>query len=233
VTLPATVVADILKKAIAGSVAVNSKTYDGTTAATGAITLSGVIAGDSVAATASFAFDDKNAGAGKVVTIGGGSLSGADAGNYSLALPASVVADILKRAITVAADAQTKTQGTDDPALTYAVTDGSLVSGETLSGSLSRTGGEAPGSYAIEQGTLTASTNYQLTFVSNQLTIEARPASQNTARPDEQRALLEFLSRLGRSSLLELRVVDEREAACPKSGAEAQDCGTEAKISLR
>ncbi|MDJ1157025.1 YDG domain-containing protein [Chelatococcus sp. SYSU_G07232] len=65
------------------------KTYDGTTAATlntvGAV-FNGMAAGDHLTvASGTGAFSDKNAGAGKRVTITGLSLGGADAGNYVLA----------------------------------------------------------------------------------------------------------------------------------------------------
>ena len=64
-----------------------SKTYDGTTAVTGgdlAIALSGVVAGDDVTATATFAYTDANAGERKDVRASGLALAGADAANYEL-----------------------------------------------------------------------------------------------------------------------------------------------------
>ncbi len=64
------------------------KTYDGTTAAalgSGAYTLSGVIAGDTVALTAgSGTYDTKNVGTGKTVTFTGLTLTGADALDYTV-----------------------------------------------------------------------------------------------------------------------------------------------------
>ena len=61
--------------------------------------------------------------------------------------------------------------GAVDPALTYKVTSGSLESGDSLSGALTRAAGEAIGTYAITQGTLTAGGNYALTFVGSTLKI--------------------------------------------------------------
>ena len=72
--------------------------------------------------------------------------------------------------ITVTADAKTKEFGNSDPPLTYSITSGSLDSGDTLSGSLSRIAGEAIGSYTINQGTL-ANSKYAITFISAQFTI--------------------------------------------------------------
>ena len=69
------------------------------------------------------------------------------------------------------ADDQTKVVGAVDPALTYKVTSGSLESGDSFSGALTRAPGETVGTYAITQGTLTAGGNYDLTFVGSTLKI--------------------------------------------------------------
>ena len=87
---------------------------------------------------------------------------------------------IEKRPLTVTADAKTKTYGDDDPALTYQVTSGSLKSGDSFTGALSRDPGENVGSYAITKGTLAIAdgndgNNYNLTYVGANLTIEKRP----------------------------------------------------------
>ncbi|KGL63157.1 MAM domain protein [Polaribacter sp. Hel1_85] len=72
--------------------------------------------------------------------------------------------------ITVTADAKTKEFGDADPTLTYTITSGSLENGDTLSGSLTRTAGEAVGTYSINKGTLSNS-KYSITYVSALLTI--------------------------------------------------------------
>jgi hypothetical protein len=77
------------------------------------------------------------------------------------------------RPITVTADAQSKTFGKADPALTYKVTSGNLVNGDTFTGSLGRTTGEGVGSFDITQGSLSLGKNYGLTFVGAKLTINA------------------------------------------------------------
>lgn len=81
------------------------------------------------------------------------------------------------RPLTVAADALTKVYGDVDPSLTYRLTAGSLVSSDIFSGILTRAGGENAGSYGIQQGSLSAGSNYALTFEPANLTIEKRPAS--------------------------------------------------------
>ncbi len=75
------------------------------------------------------------------------------------------------RPVTVTADPQTKTYGDPDPVLTYQVTSGSLVFSDTFTGTLTRDPGEDVGSYAILQGSLALSDNYDLTYVGNYLTI--------------------------------------------------------------
>jgi hypothetical protein len=84
----------------------NNKVYDGNTSATlntGSAALVVVMPGDDVALDTSGAtgtFADKNVGTAKMVTISGLSLSGADAGNYSLTQP-TTTASITKKELTV------------------------------------------------------------------------------------------------------------------------------------
>lgn len=87
-------------------VAASNKIYDGTTTATITATLQGVADGDSVQLTPPAAdFDTKNAGTGKAVTITAGSsftISGADAGNYTLTQPtvSGLTADVTPATLT-------------------------------------------------------------------------------------------------------------------------------------
>jgi hypothetical protein len=80
---------------------------------------------------------------------------------------------INKATLTITADAnQSKGYGETDPVLTY--TDSGYQGTDDnsiLSGALSRIAGENVGTYAIEQGTLTAGDNYDIVFVSNDFTI--------------------------------------------------------------
>ena len=159
-----------------------NKVYDGTTAAT--VTLSdnrvpGDVLTDSYT-TASFS--DKNVGTSKTVSVSGISIiGGADAGNYTFNTTATTTADITQRPITVTADAKAKFYGSSDPTLTYQVTSGSLVSGDAFSGALSRAAGESVGTYPILQNTLTAGSNYNLTYVGNTLTIVGAPTTTSVA----------------------------------------------------
>src|SRR5215207_2603488 len=77
------------------------------------------------------------------------------------------------REVTVTADAKSKTYGETDPALTYQITSGSLIAGDSFSGALTRDPGQDAGSYAIKRGTLALSGNYELSFIGANLTIGA------------------------------------------------------------
>jgi filamentous hemagglutinin family protein len=83
---------------VTGVTAAN-KTYDGTTAATlnGTATVSALGADVvSLNGAGGATFADKNAGTGKAVTVSGYSLTGADAGNYSIVQPTGLTAEIAK-----------------------------------------------------------------------------------------------------------------------------------------
>ncbi|HEY3319014.1 MAG TPA: MBG domain-containing protein [Planctomycetota bacterium] len=156
----------------------SDKVYDGTRAValTGAPgSLNGVVGTDdvSLAGIATGTFADANVGGGKAVSVSGLSLTGTQAGNYSITEP-STTATITPRPMTVTADAKGKVYADADPALTYQITGGSLAAGEQLTGSLSRIAGENAGTYAIQQGTLTAGANYDFTYIGANLAINAR-----------------------------------------------------------
>jgi hypothetical protein len=148
-----------------------SRAYDGTTDAT--VNFSDDhLGGDTVTIGYTADFAHPNIGHAIDIAISNVTLSGLDAGNYTLGpVPTATTADITERPITVTADSLGKEYGAGDPPLTYAVTDGSLVSGESLEGALTRDVGEEIGSHWITQGTLAASANYAMTFVPGKLTI--------------------------------------------------------------
>jgi hypothetical protein len=95
-------------------VTATSKVYEGTTNAqlSGTATLSGVVSGDDVsldADDASAAFASPNAGTSLLVAVSGYAITGADAGNYTLAQPSGLTADITAVTLTLAAVANTRT----------------------------------------------------------------------------------------------------------------------------
>jgi filamentous hemagglutinin family protein len=92
--------------------------------------------------------------------------------NYALSY-ASANLTVTPRALTVAAEAKSRTYGDTNPALTYQIGGAGLVNGDTLSGTLatSATATSDVGVYGITQGTLAASSNYAFSFVGASLTI--------------------------------------------------------------
>ncbi|MFY0594754.1 beta strand repeat-containing protein, partial [Roseivirga sp.] len=109
-----TLSADITAKVLTVSVTANNKTYDKTTAATvGSASLVGIENGDLVSINTSpsaFAFANDNVGTGIAVSATGNyTLTGADAGNYSITQPSGLTADITAKALTVNVTANNKT----------------------------------------------------------------------------------------------------------------------------
>lgn len=103
--------------------------------------------------------------AGGTVTYAGTSQGAINAGSYTIT-PGGLTDSnysitfvngtltINSATLTILADTLGKIYGDADPALTYTITAGTLVSGDTLTGSLARAAGENVGSYAINQGSL-------------------------------------------------------------------------------
>jgi len=88
--------------------------------------------------------------------------------NYTAAISTNSVAiTVTTRPIVITATAaQMKNYGISDPTLAYTITSGSLVNGDTLTGSLARAAGENVGFYPMNLGTLTTTSNpkYSITF---------------------------------------------------------------------
>ena len=90
--------------------------------------------------------------------------------NYNAASK-TVALTIIKKAITVTADAKTKVYGTADVALTYSVVP-SLETGDTFAGTLTRATGNNVGTYAISSSL--NNTNYAITYVPADFNITAK-----------------------------------------------------------
>ena len=77
---------------------------------------------------------------------------------------------IHKKPVTITVDNKQKVYGIPDPVLTYTLS-AKLVAGDALTGKIIRTTGEDLGNYAIEQGSLTPGSNYDVKFISGVLSI--------------------------------------------------------------
>jgi hypothetical protein len=105
----ASTAADITARALVVMASAANKVYDGTTAATVTGFSDDRVAGDvlTVSSTAA-AFDNKNVGTAKPVTVNGVTLAGTDAGNYVVSGSTTTSADITPRTLTVTASAADK-----------------------------------------------------------------------------------------------------------------------------
>ena len=121
-------------------ISADNKVYDGTVNATitGTPAISGLVVGDEndvtvVTTSAKAAFADADAGTAKTVNFSGYALTGAKAGNYTLAQPASVTANISPKELTIAdvTVAEKSYDGTMEAAVP-SVTFNGLVSSESL-----------------------------------------------------------------------------------------------------
>ena len=124
-------------------------------------------------------------------TINQGSLAGG--ANYTITYVSNDF-EITKRSIEVTADDLAKTFGDTDPELTYTVTSGELVSGDSFDGTPARESGENVGDYAILVSSLSPGENYEMEFVEgtftiNPVTISVVPDPQSKVYGDADPAL--------------------------------------------
>jgi hypothetical protein len=143
----------------------SSKTYGQTVTFAGTeFGSSGLVNGDSVTSVTL-----SSGGTAGTAAVGGYNIVptnavGSGLTNYTIGY-ANGTLTVNPAALTVNANAKNKTYGDADPSLTYQITSGSLVNGDSLTGALSRVAGENVGSYPIQQGTVSAGSNYTLSYV--------------------------------------------------------------------
>ena len=115
----------------------------------------------------------------QIVGVGSTTITASQSGNTNYAAAADVQQPLSVgvKTLTVTAEAKSKIYGAVDPALTY--TSSGLVGGDTISGSLARAAGETVGNYAINQGTLSAGSNYTITYTGANLGINAAGLAVN------------------------------------------------------
>jgi hypothetical protein len=93
-------------------------------------------------------------------------------GNYAISYVGNDLS-VTQRTITVTADAKIRPKGMPNPQLTYKVGGMGLVNGDVFGGALTTDASSAsePGSYAIGQGSLAISANYDLAYVGADLVV--------------------------------------------------------------
>jgi len=96
----------ITAKALTYTVSASNKTYDGTTAATATVSLSGFVGEETLAVSANSAtFADKNVATGKTVTVNSITLANGDNGglaaNYSIATGGTTTANITAKSLSI------------------------------------------------------------------------------------------------------------------------------------
>lgn len=125
-----------------------------------------------------------SSGSAKTASVAGGPYAiNASAGSLTAANGYSIVFDnageltVTARPITITADDLSRIYGNANPALTYTIGGDGLVNGDILTGALTTTASATGnvGGYAITQGTLTGSSNYDVTYTPGTLTVTTRP----------------------------------------------------------
>jgi filamentous hemagglutinin family protein len=117
--------------------------------------------------------------------INQGTLTVTNSANYDVTfVPANL--SIGRRAVSLSAQAASKTYGDSDPILAGTITAGSLGSVTVsdsltdLTGTFSRATGESVGNYAISLGSGSKAANYDVTFVPANLSVERRAVTLST-----------------------------------------------------
>ncbi len=129
-----TTTATIDPKTVTGSFTAAGKAYDGNNSATvTSRTVDGILTGDTVALSGGTAtFANKNAGAGKAVTLTGAVLTGADKDNYSLGSVETATASIDAKSLTGQFTAADKTYDGDSSAIVLGRSLVGVVTGEVV-----------------------------------------------------------------------------------------------------
>lgn len=176
----ATATASITPRTLTPVVTVANKVYDATSSAVVSQRTVAGLPGDEISLSGGTAvFVDKNAGT-QSVNVTGLTLSGPNAGNYTIAGTARTLATITPAPLTIVVDDKSMTQGVGLPLFTAQFS--GLVGGETDADldslpafTTDATSSSAPGSYGV---TLAASDqNYTVTVVDGTLTVVAEKLS--------------------------------------------------------
>lgn len=133
---------------------------------------SGLVNGDTIGSVTVISATSAATGVGNYAfTPGAANFAAGSATNYAITY-ADGALTVHPAALTIIADTQTRAFNAANPLLTYQVS-GTLFNGDMITGTLATTAntGSPDGNYPITQGTLTASSNYNLTYVGALLTV--------------------------------------------------------------
>lgn len=167
------------RRALTVTAASQDKIYDATRMA--AVTFGdNRLAGDDLTITGTALFGDKNAGSGKAVTVSGITLSGTDAGNYSVNTSATTFAAITPAALTVTVSDADKIYdglawggGNGVSYSGFVNGEDAAVLGGTLGWGGTAQGAKDAGGYTLVASGLT-SANYDINYAAGQLTVTPR-----------------------------------------------------------
>ncbi len=106
-------------------------------------------------------------------------LAGGEDDNYAYLLNNAELT-ITPRPINIKADDKEMTEGGEVPALTWTVTEGNILDGDELDGSL-KAGGTGAGKHPITEDTPFANPNYAVTFLPGTLTVAKKPKEPETS----------------------------------------------------
>ena len=186
VSTTGTATADITVRPINVTAQTDTKVYDGTTTSDETPVVGTLQTGDLVTSAGTQTYNTAAVGTGKTLTATGTVINDGNGGNnYDITYVPDNTGVITPRLITVTVNSgQTKVYGDSDPTpFTYSLTSGTLATGQSFSGALTRVAGEAYGNYAIQKGTLTivdalnnnVESNYIVTFIGDNFSITRRP----------------------------------------------------------
>jgi MBG domain (YGX type) len=133
---------------------------------------SGLVNGDKIGSVTVTSATNATTGVGNYAfTPGAANFAAGSATNYTITY-ADGALTVHPAALTIIADAQTRAFNAANPPLTYHVS-GTLFNGDMITGAMATTAntGSPAGNYPITQGTLTASSNYNLAYVGALLTV--------------------------------------------------------------
>lgn len=213
-TAPFTTLADITPRPLAVTATGVDKVYDRSTAAT--VNFSdNRVAGDQFAVTATARFGDFNVGSGKVVDVTGATLSGADAGNYTVAINATTTADITPAPLLVAVENETRRAGlpfSGAGSVRYVGLvpgdDASVLFGLPAWGGTAQ-GASLPGSYSLTVSGFSAA-NYDIRYADGTLTLLPAENLRTSGEAERQaRQVLEAAAHPAAPTALRLTIAQD------------------------